>query len=83
MPSAYSLYGLNIILIVSAYVYMNMNCFGQVFCSFQLVTDGTVAADSFSCMVSDGFGWFRMVLGGFGWFRVVCCFSSYGHFNSN
>ena len=30
MPSPHSLYGLEVILVVSVYVYMDMNCFGLV-----------------------------------------------------
>ena len=77
MPSPHSLYGLRVILIVSAYFYMNMNCFGLVRVVSRWLRVGLVAVDSFEWVVADGFGWLRMVSGGFGWFGVVCCFSSY------
>ena len=71
MPSPHSLYGLRVILIVSAYFYMNMNCFGLVRVVSRWLRVGLVAVDSFEWVVADGFGWLRMVSGGFGWFRMV------------
>ena len=70
MPSPHSLYGLRVILIVSPYFYMDMNCFGLVRVASSWLRVGSVAVDSF--------GWLRMISAGFGWFRVVWCFSSYG-----
>ena len=67
MPSPHSLYGLRVILIVSAYFYMDMNCFGLVCTVSSWLQVGSVVVDSFGWVVADGFGWFR----------VVCCFSSY------
>ena len=77
MPSPHSLYGLRVILIVSAYFYMNMNCFGMVRVVSSWLRLGLVAVDSFGWMGADGFEWLRMVSDGFGWFRMVCCFISY------
>ena len=77
MPSPHSLYGLRVILIVSAYFYMHMNCFGLIRVVSSWLRVGSMAVDSFGWVVADDFGWLRMVSGGFGWFRVVYCFSSY------
>ena len=66
MPSLHSLYGLQVILTVSVYFYMDMNCFGLA---------------RRPRIVSGGSGWFQVVSGGFGWFRVVSCFSSYDFLN--
>ena len=71
MPSPHSLYDLRVILIVSAYFYMDMYCFGLVREVSDWLRVGSVAADSFGWMVADGFGWLRVVSGGFGWFRMV------------
>ena len=78
MPSPHSLYGLRVILIVSAYFYMNMNCSGLVRVVSNWLRVGLVAVDSLRWVIADGFQWLQMVSSGFGWFRVVCCFSSYG-----
>ena len=48
MPSPHSLYGLRVILIVSAYLYMNMNCFGLVLVVSSWLRVGLVAVDSFA-----------------------------------
>ena len=77
MPSPHPLYGLRVILIVSAYFYMDMNCSELVRVALSWLRVGSVAVDSFGWVVADGFGLLRMISGGFGWFRVVCCFSSY------
>ena len=77
MPSPHSLYNLRVILIVSAYFYMDMYSFGLVREVSGWLRVGSVATDSFGWVVVDGFGWLQLVSGGFGWFRVVCCFSSY------
>ena len=66
MPSPHSLYDLRVILIVSAYFYMDMYCFGLVREVSGWLRVGSVAADSFGWVVADGFRWFRVVLGGFG-----------------
>ena len=73
MPSPHSLYGLRVILIVSPYFYMDMNCFGLVRVATSWLRVGSVAVDSFGWVVADGFGWLRMISAGFGWFRVVSC----------
>ena len=66
MPSPHSLYDLRVILMVSAYFYMDIYCFGLVREVSGWLRVGSVAADGFGWlrMVSDGFGWFRMVSGG-------------------
>ena len=71
MPSPHSHYGLRVILIVSAYFYMNMNCFGLVRVVSSWLRVGLVAVDGFGWVVADGFEWLRMVSGGFRWFRMV------------
>ena len=71
MSSFHSLYDLRVILIVSAYFYKDMNCFGLVRVVSSWFRVGSVAANSFEWVVADGFRWLRMVSGGFGWFRVV------------
>ena len=60
-----------LILIVSAYFYMNMNCIGlgRVVSSWLRV--GLVAVDSFGLVVADDLRWLRMVSGGFKWFWAV------------
>ena len=77
MPSPHSFYSLRVILIVSAYFYMDINCFGLFRAVSSWLRVRSKAVDSFGWVVADVFGWLRMVSGGFGWFRVVCCFSSY------
>ena len=71
MPSPHSLYDLRVILIVSAYFYMDMYCFGLVREVSGWLRVGSVTADSSGWVVVDGFGWLRMVSGGFRWFRMV------------
>ena len=66
MPSLDSLYDLKVILIASAYFYMDMHCFGLVREVSGWLRVGSVAVDSFGWVVEDGFRWFRMVSGGFG-----------------
>ena len=56
MPSPHSLYDLRVILIVYAYIYMDMNFFGLVCVVSSWLRVGSVAADSFSWVVGDGFG---------------------------
>ena len=56
MPSPHSFYGLRVILIVSAYLYMDMNCFGLVRVASSWLRVGSVAVDSFGLVVADGFG---------------------------
>ena len=65
MPSPHSLYGLEIILVVSVYVYMDMNCFGLV-----CVVSSWLWVGSVCWRIVLG-GWFRLVFGVCGWFRVV------------
>ena len=80
MPSPHCLYGLRVILMVSAYFYMDMNCFRLVCVVSSRLRVGLVAVDTLAGwlrMVLGGCGWFQVVSGGFRWFRVVCCFSSY------
>ena len=60
MPSPHFFYGLKVILIVSAYFYKDMNCFGLVCVVSSWLRVGLVVG-----------GWLRMVSGAFGWFRVV------------
>ena len=67
MSSPHSLYGLRVILIVSACFYMDMNCFGLVRLVSSWLRVGSVRVESFGWMVADVFRWFR----------VVYCFSSY------
>ena len=55
MPSPHSLYDLRVILIVYAYIYMDMNFFGLVCVVSSWLRVGSVAADSFSWVVGDGF----------------------------
>ena len=73
MPSPHSLYGLRVILIVSAYFYMDMNCFELFRVVSSWLRVSSVAVDRFGWVVADGFGWIR----------VVCCFSSYDIFSLN
>ena len=80
MPSPHSLYDLRVILIVSAYFYMDMYCFGLIHIGPNWSRVGPVAAESFGWVVAGGFLWLQMVSGGFGWFEMVCCFSSYEEF---
>ena len=47
MPSPHSLYGLRVILMASAYFYMDMNCFGLVRVVSSWLRVGSVAVDSF------------------------------------
>ena len=68
MPSHHSL---NVILIVSACFYMDMNCFGPVRVVSSWLRVSSVTVDNFGWVVADGFRWFRLVSDGFGWFRVV------------
>ena len=56
MPSPHSLYGLRVILILYAYVYMDMNCFGLVCLVSNWLRVGSKAADSFGWVVAHGFG---------------------------
>ena len=90
VQDAFTSLSLRVILIVSMCFYMDMNCFGLVRVILSWLQVDLVAAGSFGWVVTDGFGWlrmvsdgfecFRMVLDGFGWFRMarlVCCFSSY------
>ena len=62
MPSHHSLYDLRVILIVYAYIYMDMNFFGLVCVVSSWLRVGSVAADSFSWVVGDGFGWFAVLV---------------------
>ena len=71
MPSPHPLYGLRVILIVSPYFYMDMNCFGLVRVASSWLRVGSVAVDSFRWVVADGFGWLRMISAGFVWFGVL------------
>ena len=71
MPSPHSLYDLRVILIVSAYFYMDIYCSGLVREVSGWLRVGFVAADSFGWVVANGFGWLRIVSVGFGWFRMV------------
>ena len=81
MPSPHSLYDLRVILIVSAYFYMDMYCFGLVREVSGWLRVGSVAVDSFGWVVADGFRWFRVVLDGFRWSRVVTVVSDgYGYY---
>ena len=66
MPSPHSLYDLRVILIVCAYFYMDMYCFGQVREVSGWLRVGSVAADSFGWVIADGFRWFQVVSDGFG-----------------
>ena len=69
-----------VILIVSVYFYMDMNCFGLIRVVSSWLRVGSMGVDSFGWVVANGFGWFRTVSDGFGWFQVVFCFSSYDFF---
>ena len=62
---------LRVILMVSACFYIDMNCFGPVRVVSSLLWVGSVAADILGWVVSDCFGWLRMVSGSFGWFLVL------------
>ena len=57
---------LQVILIVSACFYMDINCFGPVRVVSSLLQVGSVAVDNFGWVVADGFRWLRMVSGGCG-----------------
>ena len=61
MPSPHSLYGLRVILILYAYVYMDMNCFGLVCVVSKWLRVGSKAVDSFGWVVAHCFGWLWMV----------------------
>ena len=85
MSLPHSLYGLRVILIVSASVYTNMNCVELVCVVSGCLQVGSRVAESFGWvgMVLGGCKWFQVVSGcftwfGFGWFRMVCCLSNYG-----
>ena len=71
MPSPHSLYSLRVVLIVSAYFYVDANCLGL----FRVVSGwlrvGSVEVDNFGWVVVDGFTWLRMVSVGFCWFQMV------------
>ena len=67
MPSPHSLYSLRLILIVSAYFYVDANCFGLFRVVSSWLRVGSVEVDSFGWVFVDGFRWFQ----------VVCCFCSY------
>ena len=71
MPSPHSFCGLRVILIVSTYFHMDMNCFRLVRVVSSYLRVCSVAADSFGWVFADGFGWLRMVSGDFGWFAVL------------
>ena len=71
MPSPHSLYNLKVILIVSAFSYVNLNCFELADVVSSWLRVGLVAVDGFGWVVADGFRRLRMVSGGYGWFRVV------------
>ena len=64
MSSPHSLYGPRVVLIVSPYFYMNMNCSGLVPVVSSWLRVGLVAVDSFGSVVPDGFGCLWMVLSG-------------------
>ena len=55
---------LQVILMVSACFYMDMNCFGPVCVVSSLLQVGLVAADIVGWVVADGFGWLWMFSGG-------------------
>ena len=83
MPLPHSLYGLRVILILSAYVYTNMNCAELVYVVSSWLRVGSgqqivLGEWGWFWVVADGFRSCRVVSHGFGWFRVICCFSSYG-----
>ena len=61
MQSPHSLYSLRVILIESAYFYMNMNCFRVIHVVSSWLQVGLVAVDSFGWVFADGL---QMVLGG-------------------
>ena len=74
MPSFHSLYSLTVTLIVSAYFYMDMNCFGLVSVVSSWLWVGSVAANSLGWvvgMISGGFRSFWIVSDGFDWFVVL------------
>ena len=71
MPSPHSLYGLRVILIISVYFCVDMNCFGLVRVVSSLLRVSSVSVNSFVWVVVDNSGWLRMVSGGFGWFWLV------------
>ena len=64
MFSPHSLYVLRVILIVSAYFYMDMNCFGLIRVVSSWLRVGSVGVASFGWVVADGFRWFRLASGG-------------------
>ena len=83
MPLPHSLYGLRVILILSAYVYTNMNCAELVYVVSSWLRVGSgqqivLGEWGWFWVVADGFRSCRVVSHGFGWFWVICCFSSYG-----
>ena len=51
--------------------HMDMNCFGLVRVVSSSLRVGSVAADSFGWVVTDGFVWLLMISVGFGWFRMI------------
>ena len=81
MPLPHQLYDLQVILMGSAYICINMYCFGLVREVLGWLRVGSVRADKFGRVVADGFVWlwmvsdgfrsFRMVSSGFGWFAVL------------
>ena len=62
MPSPHSFYGLRVILIVSAYFYINMKCFGLVRVVSSWLWIGSVAVDSLGWVVVGGFRWFAVLV---------------------
>ena len=67
MPSPHSLYDLKVILIVSAFFYVNMNCFELVDVVSSWLRVGLVIGQFWV----GGCGWFRVVADGFRWFWMV------------
>ena len=61
---------LTVILIVSVYFYMDMNCFGLVHVVSSWWQVGSFVVDRFGWVVADGCRWFQVVSDGFGWFAV-------------
>ena len=70
MPSPHSLYSLRLILIVSAYFYVDANCFGLFRVVSSWLRVGSVEVDSFGWVFVDGIRWFQVVSDGFRWFAV-------------
>ena len=62
MPSPHSLYNFRVILIVPAYFYMDMYCFGLVRVVSSWLRVGSVEVDSFRWMVVGGFRWFAVLV---------------------